>query len=421
MANTVRFIHAADIHLGTAFKQAGSSDRTLGEALTRATYEAFDRVIAHALNEGADFVVLAGDTFNSAGMNLPAQGHLARGLAKLTDAGIRVLMVHGNHDPASGQTAAVPLPDGVYVFPHDDVASVEIEGRAGTCTVYGRSFYRSDERENLALGFARDSAAVNAVAILHANVGGSPLSDPYSPCTVTDLAAAKMDYWALGHIHLEGVVSSASPLAVYPGSTQALTINETGRHGCYLVELADGIPSTTWLSTGSVGVAHIRVDLTGCSSLASLPSLIAARVADELRSAETPHLVRIILEGRREFTTPLGDAVLVQIAEATQGELAQRSPRVWIDSTVVNRSRLNRMDDVESSANPFIRAMVELSNSIDVAELLATTERLGKTDNRTSTVISADRSILPLLASESDDLLREAREYAVSLLLGEGE
>lgn len=421
MANTVRFIHAADVHLGAAFKQAGSNDRALGEVLTRATYEAFDRVIGYALSEGVDFLVLAGDTFNAAAMNLPAQGHLARGLTKLTDAGIRVLMVHGNHDPASGQSAAVPLPDGAYAFPTDRVAAVEIEGRIGTCTVYGRSFYRSDERENFALGFSRDSSAVNAVGVLHANVGGSPLSDPYSPCTVADLAAAKLDYWALGHIHLESVVSANNPLAIYPGSTQALTINETGRHGCYLVELTDGTPSATWLPTGSVGVAHIQVDVTGCASLASLPSLIAARVADELTGAQTPQLVRIILEGRREFNSPLNDVALVQIADATQDELAGRSPRIWVDSTVVNRSRLNRMDEVENSANPFIRAMVELSETIDVAELFATTERLGKMDNRTTSVVGADRSILPSLADESDDLLREAREYAVSMLLGEGD
>lgn len=421
MPNIVRFIHAADVHLGAAFKQAGSSDPSLSSALTRATYDAFDRVVGCALRENVDFLILAGDTFNSAGMNLPAQGHLARGLSRLTDAGIRVLMVHGNHDPASGRSAGVPLPDGVYIFPSSEVGVVEIEGREGTCTVYGRSFYRSDERENLALGYQRDPAAQNAVGVLHANVGGSPLSDPYSPCAVSDLAAARMDYWALGHIHLESVVSPRNPLAIYPGSTQALTINETGRHGCYLVEISDGAPAATWLPTGALNVAHIAVDLTGCESLAALPVRIAENVTRSLQDADAPHLVRIVLEGVRQFGDPLNDAALAQVVEATQGELADRSPRIWVDSTVVNRSRLDRMNEVADSANPFIRAMVELSGAIDVADLLSRTERLGKTDLRTTSVSEADRTILAELAYESEDLLREAREYAVSMLLGEGE
>lgn len=421
MANTVRFIHAADVHLGTAFKQAGSTDESLGTALTRATYEAFDRVVAYALSEGVDFLVLAGDTFNSAGMNLPAQSYLATKLSELVEANIGVFMVHGNHDPAAGKSRTVPLPPEVHVFSAAEVEEIEVEGARGTCTLFGRSFLRSDERENLAVGFRRGRNATNAVAVLHANVGGSAQADPYSPCSVKDLAAARMDYWALGHIHMESVVSAANPLAIYPGSTQALTINETGRHGCYLVELTDGVASAQWLPTGAVGVAHVEVNLTGCSSIGDAVGVATESVRATLREADTPFLVRLILTGRREFKTVLGDGTLDQLAAAVQGLLADRTPRIWVDTTVLNRSRLDRMDEVENSANPFIRTMVELADTIDVQELLDTSKRLGRTAGNSTAVSVASATLLAELGDESDDLLLEAKEYAVSLLLGEGE
>lgn len=422
MANTVRFIHAADVHLGTPFRQAGVTDSELGEALSGATYAAFDQVLGHAVREGVDFVVLSGDTFDSAALNLPAQSFLANRLTSLLAEGIGVYMVNGNHDPASGMSSGVPLPPEVCVFAADHVQRIDVEARGGgTCSIYGRSFFRSDERSNLALGFRRDSDVVNAIAVLHANVGGSPLSDPYSPCTVADLAAAGMDYWALGHIHLESVVSVSSPLAIYPGSTQALTINETGRHGCYLVELTDGTPSARWLPTGAVDVTHVPVDLTGCDSLLAVPPRVVEALNESLCNVTTPTLVRIVLTGRRSFTAPVDDTTRAQLVQATQDVLSARSPRIWVDSSVMNRSRLDRIDDVGNSANPFIRAMVELADAIDVSELMASSKRLGKADGRTTAVTSANALLLDELDAEREDLIIQAKEYAVSMLLGEGE
>ena len=41
------------------------------------------------------------------------------------------------------------------------------------------------------------------------------------PCSLTDLAEAAMDYWALGHIHKSQVLSE-EPLVVYAGNPQGL-------------------------------------------------------------------------------------------------------------------------------------------------------------------------------------------------------
>ena len=75
--------------------------------------------------------------------------------------------------------------------------------------------------------------------MLHANVGGHPDHDSYAPCSVADLAATGLDYWALGHVHTRQVLQGEDPAVVYPGNPQGRHPGETGPRGVYLVEVDD--------------------------------------------------------------------------------------------------------------------------------------------------------------------------------------
>ena len=90
----------------------------------------------------------------------------------------------------------------------------------------------------LALGFRRLDAPGLHVGVLHCNVGGQPEEAAYSPCSVADLAAAGMDYWALGHIHQHTRLGEGRPWIVYAGSLQAGKSNELGPKGAVVVSVA---------------------------------------------------------------------------------------------------------------------------------------------------------------------------------------
>ena len=75
-----------------------------------------------------------------------------------------------------------------------------------------------------------------AIGVLHANVGDREGHGPYAPCSLEDLRAARMDYWALGHIHQPEVLDH-SPHTAYAGCPQGLDPTETGERGCWLVTL----------------------------------------------------------------------------------------------------------------------------------------------------------------------------------------
>ncbi len=238
MSQGVRFVHAADLHLDAPFSGVSADDARVGAALADATFAAFDRVIDTCLERDAQFLVIAGDAYNAADSSLRAQLHFQAGMQRLADAGIDVFVVHGNHDPANGWSAGLPLPESVRVFPTDRVGRFEVEVAGEVvAAVYGRSFARAAELENFALGYARQPGDAVAVGVLHANIGSAAGYDPYAPASLDDLRAARMDYWALGHIHKQEILAR-DPWVVYPGSTQGLNPKETGAHGCMVVELS---------------------------------------------------------------------------------------------------------------------------------------------------------------------------------------
>jgi len=84
----VKFVHASDIHVGGF----------AGRALRVKEEETLTTFVNRCIDEKVDFVVLAGDTFDS---NIPPIREaimFSKQMRKLKEAGIRVYAVYGSHD-----------------------------------------------------------------------------------------------------------------------------------------------------------------------------------------------------------------------------------------------------------------------------------------------------------------------------------
>ena len=112
-----RFIHGADLHLDSPFKGLRSAAPALGQRLWRASFTAFANLVSLAIEEGVDFVLLAGDLFDEQDRSLQAQVLMRKELARLSRAGIETFIVHGNHDHWGGWRAQLDWPEGVHIFP----------------------------------------------------------------------------------------------------------------------------------------------------------------------------------------------------------------------------------------------------------------------------------------------------------------
>ena len=91
----MRFIHIADCHIG-AWRE--EKMRMLG-------VQAFQQAIQKAINEDADFVIIAGDLFHTALPSLDLVKQVVSALKKLKDQDIPMYFVPGSHDYSpSGKT-----------------------------------------------------------------------------------------------------------------------------------------------------------------------------------------------------------------------------------------------------------------------------------------------------------------------------
>lgn len=363
-SGTLKFIHCADLHLDSPFSGLAETSPALGSFLRAASFSAFRNAVDCALRNEADFVLISGDVYDGEDRSVRAQLFFLEQLKRLSDAGISSFTVHGNHDPLSGWELDRDLPPLAYRFGSAEVESVPLTVKGERVgTVHGCSYPVRDVRENLARGFAgRRTEGVN-IALLHSNVGGRKGHENYAPCSLDDLRAAGMDYWALGHVHSAEILCH-DPLVVYPGNIQGRHIGETGKKGVFSVSMgsAGGHPG------GRGGVEFIPCDVVrwrrealSIEGMQRDEELFAAfdRLRDGVRNEAggRPVIVRASVGGRGKLSALLrrpgflsGPGGLVE--SLNQGEEG-RSDFVYIESVVDDTASPFDLEAL-SSGNHFV-------------------------------------------------------------------
>ena len=415
MSDRVRFVHAADLHLDAPFQGIAAADPRIGAELADATYAAFRRVVDTCLDRDVSFLAIAGDAYNSADKSLRAQLRFRTEMERLAKAGIEVFIVSGNHDPQSGWSAGLSLPETVHVFAADRVERIEVvrDGEV-IAAVYGRSFARAAETANLALGYHRDLTDPVAIGVLHANVGSNGDYDPYAPASLEDLRAAGMDYWALGHIHKQEVLAE-HPWIVYAGSPQGLNPKETGSHGCFVVEISPGGATTLErVETAPIGWAQTDVDASDAADLEDVRALLL-EACETMRVESGRHTVaRIALIGRSAAHPDLRrPGVAAQLFADIRAEAVVDTPWVWIDRLVDRTSSIVDLDELRGGpdfAAELVRIADELaSDHVELETLLAAIAAPVAT-----TLSGYGTQCAPR------DTLERARDAALDLLLSKG-
>lgn len=235
----MRFVHAADIHLDSPLRGLEAYPGAPVDRLRMATRQAFDRVVDVCLEERVDFLIVAGDLFDTDVKDFHAALAAAKQMRRLHQAQIPVYLILGNHDSREETTRHVPWPANVTLFDHKRPHTV----RHPTLPValHGMSYPKRDVTENLVPGYPAPIADCFNIGLLHTNAGGDSKHAAYAPCSVEELVAKGYDYWALGHVH-DYAVLHKRPAVVYSGNTQGRHARETGAKGCLLVTVDDCSP-----------------------------------------------------------------------------------------------------------------------------------------------------------------------------------
>lgn len=279
MSSTFTFIHAADVHLDSPLSGLAIKDEAFSTLVRQATRRALVNVVDLAIAEDAAFVVIAGDLYDGTWKDQSTGQFAVAQLARLSRAGIRVVIAFGNHDAESRITRHLTMPDGVYAFSNRRCETVDFDDLG--VAVHGRSYKDAATTENIAVGYCQPTPGRFNLAILHTSLDGHPGHERYAPCTVGELSASGHDYWALGHVH-DASVRSEHPHIVYSGNTQGRHVRETGTKGVMVVKVEDGaVRSIEHRACDEVRWARADVDASGARDIGELLD----GVGEALRSA----------------------------------------------------------------------------------------------------------------------------------------
>ncbi len=362
-----RFLHTGDLHLDSPFVGlTAEAPSDVARALRDSTLQAWERIVKLAIDEEVDFAVVAGDVFEHANRTLLAQVRFRDGLQRMAAAGIPSFVVTGNHDPLSGWEPSVRWPEETHRFGPDAVEALPVV-RAGReiARVYGISYPVRDVTENLALRFRRDADAPYAVAVLHANVGGQPGHLPYSPCTLSDLRASGIEYWALGHVHRPGVLSAAEPTVVYCGNPQGRDPGEVEPRGAYVVDVdSAGSATPVFHATDAVRWHLLEVDIGTLEGEEALIDAVVAAVESAQQAAARPIVARVTLVGRGPLHRSLSRGPLrADVRTLAQERLPSDGRFAWLESL---RDATRPVADPAGSGAP-ATFLGELSGEAEVA------------------------------------------------------
>ena len=267
----VKFIHCADLHLGSKFVGVLSDRPELGKMLISSTFEALDRIVDKAKEENVNFVLFSGDVFDESNETPFTRNYFAESLKRI---GVPCYIVYGNHDFRRKWEDSIPLPDNAFVFP-TEITSVYYPKESPEVEIIGVSYSKANSAKNHALDFM-GSEDLYTIGMMHCDVDIP--NSPYSPCSTADLKGRNVDYWALGHVHKGGILSK-EPYIVYPGNTQGRNPKETGERGAYIVTVSNGrVIKMQFFNTQSIVWSDAEVSITGVKNITDLMDQISSKV-----------------------------------------------------------------------------------------------------------------------------------------------
>jgi DNA repair protein SbcD/Mre11 len=244
----LRFIHAADIHLG--YEQYNLAARA--DDFARAYFEMVD----YAIGVNADFVAIAGDLFHKANTDAWTLKQATAGLQSLREARIPAIVIEGNHDAQHYHKHLSWLeflcdqellyllnvhrqPGGLV-----DMVPFDMEERRGSyvdvagARIYGMKYHGAATAR--VLEQVRDSIEPGpqgyTVMMMHAGLEGQVphLHGGLTPAQVEPLRPT-VDYLALGHIHKRLMMED---WLYNPGSLETNSMEEMDwAHGFFDIEV----------------------------------------------------------------------------------------------------------------------------------------------------------------------------------------
>ncbi|EAE5959085.1 exonuclease SbcCD subunit D [Listeria monocytogenes] len=248
----IQFLHMADLHLDSPFIGLSTLPQPLFSAIQESTFQSLERITTVAIKEAVDFVLIAGDIYDSEDQSVRAQARFAKEMKRLEAANIPVFMIHGNHDFIEKHKEKLALPSNVHVF-SEQVEVMSYKTVTGvSVNIYGFSYNERHIRSSRVDEYKIQGDADFHIALLHGSeVSSSEEHDVYAPFRVQEISKKGFDYWALGHIHKRQLLAE-SPSIYYSGNIQGRNRKESGEKGASIVTLSEASTTIDFIGTSPI-------------------------------------------------------------------------------------------------------------------------------------------------------------------------
>lgn len=213
----MKFAHIADCHLG------GWSQKELRDL----NFESFKRALEKSVAEKVDFIIIAGDLFDSPYPPIDILKRTFEEFRKIKETRIPIFLIPGSHDySATGKTFLDVLEKAgfcknISIHEERDDKIILLPTIYNNVALYGYPGRRSGlEVNDVARIKIQDSPGLFKILVLHTTMKdavNNPAIKSVDPNSLPDV-----DYVALGHLHLNYVRARR----VYPGPTFPNNISE---------------------------------------------------------------------------------------------------------------------------------------------------------------------------------------------------
>ncbi|ENL9791815.1 exonuclease SbcCD subunit D [Listeria monocytogenes] len=248
----IQFLHMADLHLDSPFIGLSTLPQPLFSAIQESTFQSLERITTVAIKEAVDFVLIAGDIYDSEDQSVRAQARFAKEMKRLEAANIPVFMIHGNHDFIEKHKEKLALPSNVHVFSEQVEVMSHKTATGVSVNIYGFSYNERHIRSSRVDEYKIQGDADFHIALLHGSeVSSSEEHDVYAPFRVQEISKKGFDYWALGHIHKRQLLAE-SPSIYYPGNIQGRNRKESGEKGASIVTLSEASTTIDFIGTSPI-------------------------------------------------------------------------------------------------------------------------------------------------------------------------
>jgi len=346
----MKFAHIADIHLG-AFRE---------KELKELNFLAFKMAVDKCIDEGVDFVILAGDIFHNPVPDMDIVNRAVRELMRLKEYGIEIYAIYGSHDFSAGSPSLLDVLSTAKTFTkitrvdsasgeklrlryiEDKKTGVKIFGLSGLSGGLDTKYFEILDREFL------EKIPGEKIFVFHTGIAELiPKGIKDRNLIPLSYLPKNFNYYAGGHIHAKIEQEYNGSYIVYPGPLFGATYTDLeyeGERGFYIVE--DYVPRFVPIKVCDFERASFKADGKSASEL-----------YEELREfAEKDHSDKVVLikiHGELDSGKPSD----VRIGEIR--EIAMKSARV----VLINRYAL-RARSVETKTVVREGSVEEIENSV---------------------------------------------------------